>query len=42
MAEVPEKQTGNGVGVVVGRWDDLLVERGKAAYRAKADRFSKW
>lgn len=38
MAAEPENQTGNGVGVVVGRENDLPAERGKAAYRAKADR----
>ena len=37
MAKEPENQTGNGVGVVVGRGSDLPTERGKAAYRAKAD-----
>jgi hypothetical protein len=40
MAEGPENQTGNGAGVVVDRCNDLSVERGKAAYRAKASRFS--
>ena len=40
MAEEPENQTGNGAGIVVGRSDDLPVERGKAAHRAKASRFS--
>ena len=40
MAEEPENQTGNGAGVVVGRGNDLSTERGKAAYRAKASRFS--
>jgi len=41
MAKEPENQTGNGAGIVVGRSNDLSVERGKAAYRAKASRFSK-
>ena len=40
MAVEPENQTGNGAGVVVDRSDDLSTERGKAAYRAKASRFS--
>ena len=40
MAEEPENQTGNGAGVVVGRGNDLSTERGKAAHRAKASRFS--
>jgi hypothetical protein len=40
MAEEPENQAGNGAGVVVGRSNDLSTERGKAARRAKASRFS--
>ena len=40
MADEPENQTGNGAGVVVGRSNALPKERGKAAYRAKASRFS--
>ncbi len=40
MAKEPENQTGNGAGIVVGRSNDLLTERGKAAHRAKASRFS--
>ena len=40
MAVESENQTGNGAGIVVGRGNDLSTERGKAAYRAKASRFS--
>ena len=40
MAVGPENQTGNGAGIVVGRGNELPRERGKAAYRAKASRFS--
>ena len=40
IAEEPENQTGNGAGIVVGRSNDLPEERGKAAYRAKANRVS--
>jgi hypothetical protein len=40
MAVEPENQTGNGAGIVVGKGNDLPTERGKAAYRAKASRFS--
>ena len=39
MAIEPENQTGNGAGIVVDKRNDLSVERGKAAYRAKASRF---
>ena len=40
MAVEPENQTGNGAGIVVGGSNDPSAEHGKAAYRAKASRFS--